>query len=401
MLTDIDLITIRDPLLHWFSHNARTLPWRENPSAYRVWVSEIMLQQTRVEAVKPYFERFIQALPDVAALALCEEERLLKLWEGLGYYNRVRNMKEAAQTVMECYDGVIPSDYETLCTLKGIGSYTAGAIASIAYGRKVPAVDGNVLRIMTRLSADDTDIAKQPFKRQVEQALLPVMPDDAGKFNQALMELGAIVCTPNGKPDCAHCPWESMCLAHRSHRETDFPVKAKKKERTIEKKTVLLIKDGERVLITKRPEKGLLAGLYEFPTMSGYVTKKQALKETERLGLLPLRIEPLPDAKHVFTHKEWHMKGYLIRVAGSEECRFFTEPNSIETNHMDVSHTEKNHTTNDDTEKNPIRTDSVKTVSTGTTCEKKEYLLAEKKELEKTYPIPSAYAAYKEVAVQG
>ena len=198
MLEDFDLEQIVEPLLGWFEKNARTLPWRSVATPYRVWVSEIMLQQTRVEAVKPYFARFMEALPTVQDLAECEEERLLKLWEGLGYYNRVRNMQIAAQTVMEQYNGELPADYEKLRELKGIGNYTAGAIASIAYGIPVPAVDGNVLRILMRVSADDSDIMKQSVKTKVEQALLKVIPADrAGSFNQALMELGAIVCVPN------------------------------------------------------------------------------------------------------------------------------------------------------------------------------------------------------------
>ena len=216
MLETFDLYKIVEPLLAWYEKNRRKLPWRENVSAYRVWVSEIMLQQTRVEAVKPYFARFIDALPDVSDLADCEEEKLLKLWEGLGYYNRVRNMQKAAKTVMEEYGGQLPDDYEKLLSLKGIGSYTAGAIASIAYGIPVPAVDGNVLRIITRLTQDESDIMKQSVKKRVEQALLEVMPQKrAGVFNQALMELGATVCVPNGAPLCEACPWKEFCLAKK------------------------------------------------------------------------------------------------------------------------------------------------------------------------------------------
>ena len=243
-----------------------------------------MLQQTRVEAVKPYYERFLKALPDVAALAACPEDQLMKLWEGLGYYNRVRNMQKAAVTVTEEYDGLLPADYGKLLELKGIGSYTAGAIASIAYGIPVPAVDGNVLRILTRVATDDTDIMKQSFRSAVEAQLGEMMreltvPEELrralrdenvpGALNQAMMELGATVCVPNGAPLCEECPWSKMCLARAQGRVMDFPVKSKAKARRIEERTVLVIRDGEKVAIRKRPKKGLLAGLYELPNLSG------------------------------------------------------------------------------------------------------------------------------------
>lgn len=219
----IRFIQLVEPLLAWYPSHARCLPWREEPTPYHVWVSEIMLQQTRVEAVKPFYVRFMEALPDVNALAECEMDRLLKLWEGLGYYNRVRNMQIAAQTIMREYDGVIPADYEELLKLKGIGHYTAAAISSIAYGRPAAAVDGNVLRILMRVSEDPSDIAKQSVKTKVEQALLPVIPHDrAGMFTQAMMELGATVCVPNGEPLCAECPWQELCLPMRAEPPVSF-----------------------------------------------------------------------------------------------------------------------------------------------------------------------------------
>lgn len=310
-----DLRAIPKPLLKWYDNNRRILPWREDPAPYRVWVSEIMLQQTRVEAVKPYFARFMEALPTVQDLAECEEERLLKLWEGLGYYNRVRNMQIAAQTVMEQYNGELPADYEKLRELKGIGNYTAGAIASIAYGIPVPAVDGNVLRILMRVSADDSDIMKQSVKTKVEQALLKVIPADrAGSFNQALMELGAIACVPNGEPLCGQCPWHDFCETRKKGLWQELPVKKKAKARRIEDRTVLVIRDGERVVLKKRPKRGLLAGLYEFPNELGKLSEDEALHAVQEMNLHPMRIQKLEDAKHIFSHVEWRMQGYMVEV---------------------------------------------------------------------------------------
>ncbi|MBS1318231.1 MAG: A/G-specific adenine glycosylase, partial [Lachnospiraceae bacterium] len=226
---------IVQPLLDWFDQNARILPWREKPEPYRVWVSEIMLQQTRVEAVKPFFERFTEALPDIKALAECEQDRLLKLWEGLGYYNRVRNMQKAAQYMTRFYDGRMPADYEKLLALPGIGPYTAGAVASIAFEIPVPAVDGNVLRVITRITENDGDILKQSVKRLVETELLKIMPEGrSGAFNQALMELGAVVCVPNGPARCEACPVSEYCLAYRHGTVEELPIKAPKKERILQ-----------------------------------------------------------------------------------------------------------------------------------------------------------------------
>ncbi len=327
MLKEFDLSVLTEPLLEWYEKNKRVLPWRELATPYRVWVSEIMLQQTRVEAVKPFFERFTNRLPDVQALADCPEDELLKLWEGLGYYNRVRNMQKAAIQVMEQHGGELPADYNALLQLKGIGSYTAGAIASIAYQIPVPAVDGNVLRILTRVAEDDTDIMKASFRKQVEEQLMAYMQSDAftseasGTFNQALMELGAMVCVPNGAPKCEECPWKQICLAKRKDRISELPVKAKAKERRIEKRTVLVIRDGEQVAIRKRPSKGLLAGLYELPNTEGYLTQEEALAYVKERTLSPIRIQKLPEAKHIFSHVEWQMQGYAILIEEPEQLR--------------------------------------------------------------------------------
>lgn len=310
-----ELTGISKPLLKWYDENRRILPWREEATPYRVWVSEIMLQQTRVEAVKPYFERFMRALPDIGALAEAKEEELLKLWEGLGYYNRVRNLQKAAIQIVESYGGEMPASYEALLTLSGIGSYTAGAIASIAFGIRKPAVDGNVLRVVSRLRADERLISDAKVKLSVEEDLERTMPADRpGDFNQALMEIGACVCIPNGAPLCGECPLKEICKANRLGRQQEFPRKEGRKPRTIEEKTILLVRDGERIAVRKRKAKGLLAGLYEFPSLEGYRSAQEVAAFLNRNGISSIRIRQIEDAKHIFTHKEWHMKGYLIRV---------------------------------------------------------------------------------------
>lgn len=311
-------ITITDmiqPLLAYYDANRRILPWREEPTAYRVWVSEIMLQQTRVEAVKPYFARFMDALPDIESLAMAEEEELLKLWEGLGYYSRVRNLGKAAKIVMEQYHGKMPDEVSELLKLPGIGSYTAGAVASIAYGKAVPAVDGNVLRVMSRVFEDERDVLLAAVKKDWENRILAEMSKDRpGDFNQALMEIGAMVCVPNGAPKCAQCPFQTFCKAYLHGTELAYPYKAPKKARVTEERTVLILRDENKTILVKRPSKGLLAGMYEFPVMEGYVTEQEIIAYLKQQGLETIWIKPLEDAKHIFTHKEWHMKGYMIRV---------------------------------------------------------------------------------------
>ena len=312
-----ELANLVAPLQEWFVANARVLPWRSEPKAYYVWVSEIMLQQTRVEAVKPYFDRFIKRLPDVEALANCPEDELLKLWEGLGYYNRVRNLKVAALQIMEQYQGQVPQDYQELIGLKGIGAYTAGAISSIAYGKPVPAVDGNVLRVLSRVTGDDSDIAKESVKKAVQELLLRLMEASQSTlnpsiFNQGLMELGATVCLPNGAPHCDACPWKDMCVAKATNQIDYLPVKSKAKERRIEQRTILVIKDGEQLALNKRPGKGLLAGLYELPNYLGHLSQEEVVDRLKELGLDPVRIQSLGEAKHIFSHVEWQMRGYVV-----------------------------------------------------------------------------------------
>ncbi|MGB4659481.1 MAG: A/G-specific adenine glycosylase [Mobilitalea sp.] len=300
-------------LLSWFDYNARILEWRDNPKPYYVWVSEIMLQQTRVEAVKGYFDRFIAALPDIESLAGVEEEKLLKLWEGLGYYNRVRNLQKAAQQVVSEYGGELPADYDKLLQLPGIGAYTAGAIASIAFQIPIPAVDGNVLRVMKRIAGSYDDITKENIKKQLTQDLQAIMPKDRpGDFNQAIMDLGATVCFPNGKPLCEKCPIMHLCKAFHQDLTMQIPVKPAKKERRREDKTILLIEYQDRYAIHKREAKGLLAGLWELPSIEGKLNDEKVDKWLKEQGLSSGSTTKLGEAKHIFSHIEWHMIGYHV-----------------------------------------------------------------------------------------
>lgn len=316
----IELEQIVKPLLSWYDGHARVLPWREEISPYRVWVSEIMLQQTRVEAVKPFFERFMKALPDICALANCPEDELLKLWEGLGYYNRVRNMQKAAQMLLNEYGGAFPADYEKLLSLPGIGHYTAGAIGSIAFGLPLPAVDGNVLRVISRVTASYEDVLKQSVKNAMEKEIARIIPRErAGDFTQAMIEIGAIVCVPNGKAKCGECPLAFCCQAKAKGIVEELPKKKIKKERRVEEKTILVLKEGERVAIRKRPPKGLLAGLYELPHLEGHLGEDEVLVHVKEWGLAPIRILPLAGAKHIFSHVEWRMTGYAVSLEETEE----------------------------------------------------------------------------------
>ena len=309
------LTGVAELLLPWFGENARVLPWRSDPTPYHVWVSEIMLQQTRVEAVKSYYERFMSELPDIEALAYCPEDKLMKLWEGLGYYSRVRNLQKAALQIVEEMNGDVPDTREALLKLPGIGPYTSGAIASIAFDRKVPAVDGNVLRVWSRLVGSRRNISEPAVRKEIEAEILEVMPEKgAGAFNQGMMEIGAMVCLPNGKPQCEVCPFAGICRARLEDLIDKIPVKDKKKDRRTEDRTVLIIRDGLHVLLHKRADKGLLAGLYELPNLDGHADEKAVLDWVKERGLLPVRIQDAGSGKHIFTHIEWHMKGYTVLV---------------------------------------------------------------------------------------
>ena len=298
------------PLVEWFSEHARVLPWRSDPTPYHVWVSEIMLQQTRVAAVLGYYQRFMDEVPTVADLAGLPEERLMKLWQGLGYYNRARNLQKAARQIMDEFGGVVPQRYEDIRSLTGVGDYTAGAIASIAFGLPVPAVDGNVLRVVSRINADQADISLSSTKEKVRTQLEQVIPvQDASRFNQGLMELGATVCLPNGAPLCQQCPAKELCLARLTGCTEDLPVKAQKKVRRVEERTVFLVFRDGHVALRRRPSKGLLAGLWEFPNELAPATDMLSI-----WGVDARDSELVGTGRHIFTHVEWRMTACAVQA---------------------------------------------------------------------------------------
>ncbi len=341
------------PLLSWYREHKRDLPWRANKDAYRIWISEIMLQQTRVEAVKPYYFRFMEHFPTVEALAAAPDDELMKCWEGLGYYSRARNLKKAAGVIVEQYGGKLPASRNELLELPGIGSYTAGAIASIAYEIPAPAVDGNVLRVLSRVCGSRDDILKQSTKKRMESLVSEIIREgEAGDFNQALIEIGAIVCVPNGAPLCDSCPFYTVCAARAEELIGEIPVKTPKKKRKIEEKTVLILQHGEKIAIRKRAAEGLLASLYEFVSVPG----KLGMEEIAEFFDETIVPEKLPDAKHIFSHVEWHMNGYRIPITEIPKQLAGEQP--------------------------------------------EDFILADVEELKERYPIPNAFAAYKELLEQ-
>ena len=317
---DLCLSSIVEPLLVWFADNKRSLPWRDDPTPYHVWQSEIMLQQTRIEAVLPYYHRFLAVCPTVEALACVEDEGLMKLWEGLGYYSRARNLKKAAAEIVAAHGGELPCDYNALRALPGIGAYTAGAIASIAYGLPEPAVDGNVLRVITRLSGDRSDIAKEATKKAVTAALREIYPvgKDAADLTQGLMELGQRVCIPNGEPHCKECPLSIFCRARAMNATDVIPVKSQKKPRRIEQRNVLLLICDNKIALRKREASGLLAGLWEFPNEES-ADEAQVQAFLREHGIAALSLGRDIAATHIFTHIEWHMQGYVVVCAQQSE----------------------------------------------------------------------------------
>ncbi len=317
-------------LLPWYQQNMRNLPWRTDREPYHVWLSEIMLQQTRVETVKGYYKRFLIALPTIADLAVADDDLLHKLWEGLGYYSRVRNLKKAARIIMCDYAGVFPEEYKDVLSLPGIGEYTAGAICSIAFGKTTPAVDGNVLRVVSRLTDDVTPIDLPQYKRSVRDSLATIYPRNAGDFTQALMELGATVCGPNRKPDCGNCPCKGFCLGHFRGNCEKLPVRLPKRGRKRQKMTVFILSCDGYYAVCKRPENGLLGGLWQFPNCEGYLDTQQAILEVERMHIKPREILKTVERKHVFTHIEWLMRGVYMEVEEKNDTLFWFAAEQIE-----------------------------------------------------------------------
>lgn len=316
----MDVGMIQTSLLKWYDSGRRDLPWRKDTDPYRVWVSEIMLQQTRVETVIPYYLRFVEAVPSVECLAQISDEALLKLWEGLGYYRRAANLKKAAVQVIQQYAGRLPGDVSELRRLPGIGLYTAGAIASIAFGRPVPAADGNVFRIMARLKGLEESIDDSILRKKLTSELSSWIPSNRpGDFNQALMDLGATICLPNGMPLCQKCPLCGQCRAYEQGKTSEIPRRTERKARKVQRKTFFLIFLDEKLALQRRVEGSLLENLWEPPGIEGWPDEADCLHMLRKWGITAANIEPLPSAKHVFTHLEWHMHAFRIAPVQNKE----------------------------------------------------------------------------------
>lgn len=315
------LNNIVNPLLTWYTQNARVLPWRENTDPYRVWVSEIMLQQTQVDTVIPYYNRFLQQIPTINALAEIDEAQLLKLWEGLGYYSRARNLQKAAKLIVEKHGGQFPDALTDILALPGVGAYTAGAIASICFEQAVPAVDGNVLRVVARLTNSDADITLPRVKSDITEMLRAIYPAHCrGDFTQSLMELGATICLPNGTPKCPACPVREFCRAFANGTQLSLPVKAKKKPRKKEEKTVFLLCCDDKLAIRRREIGRLLGGLWELPNEEGSLSTDRARQVLLEWGFSAFSIKKGQLKKHVFTHIEWKMSSYIVTCSNMPEA---------------------------------------------------------------------------------
>lgn len=317
-------------LLNWYDAGHRDLPWRQDREPYHVWLSEIMLQQTRVEAVKGYYERFLQALPTVQALADCDPDELQKLWEGLGYYSRVRNLQKAAGVIVKTHGGVFPRDFQQVRALPGIGDYTAGAVCSICFDLPTPAVDGNVLRVLSRLTADARPVTRPEVRREYTARLAEIYSAGrCGDLTQSLMELGATLCGPNGPARCGLCPLAELCAANCAGTQQQYPVKEAKKPRKNEEKTVFVLRCGEKLAVRKRPETGLLAGLWELPNVPGTLEAQEALQLAESWGAAPQELLRSAEKTHVFTHITWKMRAYFLSCADCGGDFFWAGPEEL------------------------------------------------------------------------
>ena len=399
------------PFLRWYRANARDLPWRRDREPYHVWLSEIMLQQTRVEAAKGYYRRFIEALPDIRALASADEETVLKLWEGLGYYRRALNLRKAARLIAVDMGGVFPSTYKEILALPGVGAYTAGAIASICFGLPKPAVDGNVLRVMARILDNDMSVDRPTFQKWIsaclEEAMVAACANgattglafDAGDFNQSLMEVGATLCLPKGMLKCSVCPARLFCRGMQSGRAELLPVRDVKKVRRVEERTVFILQynaidaDGgrqnvERLALARRGSDGLLAGMWELPNVAGWLRPDEAIAYAAALGATPIALEQSLDRSHVFSHVEWRMKGYVIRCSPPELMETTTCPSAV-TEATDATDAADATDTTDATDAD------IDTAAEADTDETSQGLIWTSVEERKTaYPLPSAFRVF-------
>lgn len=298
-------------LEEWFLENKRVLPWRNDKNPYHVWISEVMLQQTRIEAVISYYERFMRTLPDISSLAKVEDDQLLKLWEGLGYYNRARNLKKAAVMIMDEYRGEFPNTYSEIIKLPGIGEYTASAISSICFGERQVTVDGNVMRVFTRFYNDFSNISKDSTRKMIHDRLLSFPFLSPGNFNEGLMELGEVICLPNGIPKCDICPLRGGCLSYKNNNYFMFPVKDEKKVKEEIELTVIVPIWEKKTYVRKRKSPGLLHNLYEFYNVVGNKSADEVCELSKEFG----RVKSIKRSicyTHVFSHKKWKMQSYFV-----------------------------------------------------------------------------------------
>lgn len=320
-----------EKLLPWYEKNARNLPWRKDQEPYHVWLSEIMLQQTRVDTVIDYYNRFLMEFPTIEALADANEEKVLKLWEGLGYYSRARNLQKAAKTIMKEHGGSFPKDSAEINKLSGIGPYTAGAIASICFDQPIPAVDGNVLRVVSRITEDYHCIDEESTKREMGKKLAAIYPKGrCGDFTQSLMELGATVCLPNGEPQCGNCPAGDICMAYKWQNYSSLPIRKEKKAREVRELTLFILTCEDKVAVRKRQEKGVLHDMWELPNIYGHLDKESVHHWLQEQGCFCI-IDNISKGKHIFTHIEWRILSYTIACEKTFGDYIWADKNKMDT----------------------------------------------------------------------